>query len=126
MGPETTQNARTTIIKSGLSIVRIANDRNTCSLYRRVNAVRHSPLSDRRRRAGFAGNAGRARRKDGFDRQKTRSQSEVPSNAAATPPGLDLASLETRLRATNAIGMFTKRSRKNQIDDLLHEFEAFH
>jgi hypothetical protein len=41
-------------------------------------------------------------------------------------PALDLASLEQRLRDTHAIGLFTKLSLKNQVDDLLKEFRAFH
>jgi hypothetical protein len=49
------------------------------------------------------------------------SASEKPSAAA-----LDLASLEQRLRDTHAIGVFTKLSLKNQVDDLLDEFRAFH
>ena len=44
----------------------------------------------------------------------------------ASPANLDFASLESRLRATKAIGVFTKLSLKNQIDDLLHEFRLFH
>jgi hypothetical protein len=42
------------------------------------------------------------------------------------PPPLDLASLEQRLRDTKAIGVFTKISLKNQVDDLLTQFRAFH
>ena len=45
---------------------------------------------------------------------------------AATSASLDFASLETRLRATKAIGVFTKLALKNQIDDLLHEFKLLH
>jgi hypothetical protein len=45
---------------------------------------------------------------------------------AAAPPTLDLASLETRLRATKAIGVFTKLSLKNQVSDLLDQFKTFH
>jgi len=41
-------------------------------------------------------------------------------------PSLDLASLEQRLRDTHAIGVFTKLSLKNQVDDLLAEFRVFH
>jgi hypothetical protein len=41
-------------------------------------------------------------------------------------PALDLASLEQRLRDTHAIGLFTKLSLKNQVDDLLQQFRAFH
>jgi hypothetical protein len=39
---------------------------------------------------------------------------------------LDLASLEQRLRDTHAIGIFTKLSLKNQVDDLLAHFKSFH
>ena len=41
-------------------------------------------------------------------------------------PALDLTSLEQRLRDTRAIGLFTKLSLKNQVDDLLQQFRAFH
>jgi len=43
----------------------------------------------------------------------------------AEPP-LDLASLETRLRDTKAIGVLTKIALKNQVDDLLNQFRAFY
>ncbi|HEX3603904.1 MAG TPA: hypothetical protein VHU43_07410 [Steroidobacteraceae bacterium] len=46
--------------------------------------------------------------------------------AAPKPPSLDLNSLEQRLKDTRAIGVFTKLSLKNQVDDLLSEFRAFH
>jgi len=49
----------------------------------------------------------------------------APSPAAASP-SLDLASLEQRLRDTRAIGVFTKLSIKNQVDDLLAAFKGFH
>lgn len=39
---------------------------------------------------------------------------------------LDLASLETRLKETKAIGLFTKIALKNQVDDLLNEFRAYY
>jgi hypothetical protein len=42
------------------------------------------------------------------------------------PPPLDLVSLEQRLRDTKAIGVFTKISLKNQVDDLLTQFRTFH
>ena len=48
-----------------------------------------------------------------------------PSRQAAAPT-LDLKSLETRLRETKAIGVFTKLSLKNKVDDLLSQFRAFH
>lgn len=38
----------------------------------------------------------------------------------------DLAQLVARLRATKAIGFFTKLSLKNRIDDLLDRFRQFH
>jgi hypothetical protein len=47
------------------------------------------------------------------------------ASAAAKPaaaPTLDLAALEQRLRDTRAIGLFTKLSIKNQVDDLLDAF----
>jgi hypothetical protein len=46
--------------------------------------------------------------------------------APSPAPALDLTSLEQRLRETRAIGVFTKLSLKNQVDDLLGEFRAFH
>ena len=45
---------------------------------------------------------------------------------APAAPTLDLNSLEQRLKDTKAIGVFTKLSLKNQVDDLLGEFRAFH
>jgi hypothetical protein len=41
-------------------------------------------------------------------------------------PTLDLAGLEQRLRETHAIGVFTKLSLKNQVDDLLDQFRGFY
>ena len=43
----------------------------------------------------------------------------------AAPP-LDLTSLETRLKETNAIGVMTKIALKNQVDDLLNQFRAYY
>ena len=43
----------------------------------------------------------------------------------AAPP-LDLSALEQRLRDTHAIGVFTKLSLKNQVDDLLAQFRAYY
>ncbi|HEX4647762.1 MAG TPA: hypothetical protein VH111_02965 [Steroidobacteraceae bacterium] len=51
------------------------------------------------------------------------------AEARPTPPSaptLDLPSLEQRLKDTRAIGLFTKLSLKNQVDDLLGEFRIFH
>jgi hypothetical protein len=54
---------------------------------------------------------------------------EPPAPAAAkpeAPPPLDLKGLETRLKETKAIGVFTKLTLKNQVDDLLEQFRAFY
>lgn len=52
----------------------------------------------------------------------------APKPAAAKPaaPPLDLAALELRLRETKAIGVMTKLSLKNQVDDLLDKFRAYY
>jgi outer membrane biosynthesis protein TonB len=52
----------------------------------------------------------------------------VPAPAAPQPAAapLDLESLESRLRQTSAIGMFTKLSLKNQVNDLIDRFRAYH
>ena len=55
-----------------------------------------------------------------------------PRKESATPtpvkkeesPPLDLTALETRLKETKAIGLFTKIALKNQVDDLLDQFRA--
>jgi hypothetical protein len=44
----------------------------------------------------------------------------------AAAPALDLKTLEQRLRDTRAIGVFTKLSLKNQVDDLLAQFKTFY
>ena len=49
-----------------------------------------------------------------------------PAPVAAKAPALDLRSLEQRLKDTNAIGVMTKLSLKNQVDDLVAQFRAFH
>lgn len=53
---------------------------------------------------------------------------KTPATNSAPPaaPPLDLAALETRLKDTRAIGVFTKLSLKNQVDDLLSQFRAFY
>jgi hypothetical protein len=51
--------------------------------------------------------------------------SKAPPPVAKTPakaPPLDLNTLETQLKETEAIGFFTKITLKNQIDDLLDQF----
>jgi hypothetical protein len=50
----------------------------------------------------------------------------APVARPPAPPALDLAGLEQRLKDTHAIGLFTKLSLKNQVDDLLGAFRAFH
>ena len=42
------------------------------------------------------------------------------------PTTLDLAALKEQLRATKAIGVFTKISLKNQVDDLMGQFRDFY
>ncbi len=42
------------------------------------------------------------------------------------PPPLDLAALEKRLKETEAIGVFTKLTLKNQVDALLDQFRAYY
>jgi hypothetical protein len=50
-----------------------------------------------------------------------------PSPAPSTPkPQLDFKAMEQRLRNTSAIGVFTKLSIKNQVDDLLKAFRGYH
>lgn len=52
--------------------------------------------------------------------------SMTASSHAAATTALDLNGLEARLRETRAIGLFTKLSLKNQVDDLLEQFQEFH
>jgi hypothetical protein len=46
----------------------------------------------------------------------------APAPTPSASPTLNLADLEQRLRETRAIGVFTKLSLKNQVDDLLNAF----
>jgi hypothetical protein len=51
----------------------------------------------------------------------------APAPAAKPPqPQLDFKAMEQRLRDTSAIGVFTKLSIKNQVDDLLKAFRGYH
>jgi len=52
----------------------------------------------------------------------------APAPAAPQPAAapLDLKSLEARLRETRAIGVLTKLSLKNQVDDLVDKVRAYH
>ncbi len=57
--------------------------------------------------------------------KKKESATSGPGKQQAMPP-LDLETLEKRLRETNAIGVFTKITLKNQVDDLLDQFRAYY
>ena len=59
-------------------------------------------------------------------RRRPRRRPLHPLAAKPVAPPLDLKSLEARLRDTKAIGVFTKLSLKNQVDDLLEKFRAYH
>jgi hypothetical protein len=59
----------------------------------------------------------------------TQANKEVPPAATASAPAtpsLDLKSLEARLRETKAIGVLTKLTLKNQVDDLLDQFRMYY
>lgn len=65
--------------------------------------------------------------KDAAEESAAPRQSTTPRPGTPEgPPALDLTSLEKRLRETQAIGVFTKLSLKNQVDDLLEQLSAFH
>ena len=57
---------------------------------------------------------------------ETESSVATAAQKPAASLALDLAALEQRLRDTHAIGVFTKLSLKNQVDDLLGSFREFH
>lgn len=46
--------------------------------------------------------------------------------APAAAPALDLNTLEAQLKETKAIGLFTKITLKNQVDDLLGQFRKYY
>jgi hypothetical protein len=50
----------------------------------------------------------------------------APVQKPAAAPTLNLSDLEQRLRDTSAIGVFTKLSLKNQVDDLLNDFRTLY
>ncbi|WP_322629169.1 hypothetical protein [Halothiobacillus sp.] len=50
----------------------------------------------------------------------------VAQGGGKVAPALDLNSLETRLRETSALGVFTKLALKNQVNDLLDKFRAYY
>ncbi|NND43828.1 MAG: hypothetical protein HKN58_00795 [Xanthomonadales bacterium] len=51
---------------------------------------------------------------------------DSPAPEAAKKPQMDLDSLESRLRQTKAIGVFTKLELKSQVNDLLKDVENYH
>lgn len=54
---------------------------------------------------------------------------KAPAPVAAAPAGpapLDLKTLEQQLKETKAIGVMTKLSLKNQVDDLLEQFRDYY
>jgi len=50
----------------------------------------------------------------------------APPKQAAAAPTLDLDGLEARLKQTKAIGLMTKLSLRNKVDDLLAQFRQHH
>jgi hypothetical protein len=58
--------------------------------------------------------------------QPPKKEAVAAEPAKKAEPPLDLTSLETRLKETKAIGVLTKLSLKNQVDDLLNQFRAFY
>jgi hypothetical protein len=58
-------------------------------------------------------------------RARSETSTGVPAKGPSAAP-LDLKSLETRLKETPAIGVFTKLALKNQIDELLDRFRGFY
>ena len=58
--------------------------------------------------------------------QPRKKPSATPSSGKPGAPPLDLTALETRLKETKAIGVFTKITLKNQVDDLLNQFRAYY
>ena len=49
-----------------------------------------------------------------------------PPLASPAPPALDLNALKEQLKETKAIGVFTKITLKNQVDDLLDQFRDYY
>jgi hypothetical protein len=57
---------------------------------------------------------------------KAQPKPEASAQAKPAAPPLDLDSLERRLKETDAIGVMTKLSLKNQVDDLLDQFRDYY
>ena len=58
--------------------------------------------------------------------EQPRKKEESPAVTRNPEPPLDVAGLTTRLRDTDAIGVFTKLALKNQVDDMLEQFRLHH
>jgi len=58
--------------------------------------------------------------------EQPRKKEDPPAVTRNPEPPLDVAGLTTRLRDTNAIGVFTKLALKNQVDDLMKQFRTHH
>ncbi len=58
--------------------------------------------------------------------QKKSVATSGPVKSPPSAPALDLTALETRLKETKAIGVFTKITLKNQVDDLLDQFRGYY
>jgi hypothetical protein len=58
--------------------------------------------------------------------QPPQQKTVVAAPAPAAPPPMALATLEQRLKDTDAIGVFTKLALKNQVDDLLNRAKTHH
>jgi hypothetical protein len=56
----------------------------------------------------------------------SRQHTTPPAVAMPKAPPLDLASLEQRLKETQAIGLLTKITLRNQVGDLLNQFRSFY
>jgi hypothetical protein len=59
-------------------------------------------------------------------KQVTPAASAAPPRETAAGPTLDLNALKAQLKQTKAIGIFTKLTLKNQVDDLLAQFRQHH
>jgi hypothetical protein len=59
-------------------------------------------------------------------KQKAPGASPAPPRETLAGQTLDLDALKTQLRQTKAIGVFTKLTLKNQVDDLLDKFRQHH
>jgi hypothetical protein len=96
-----------------------------------MTSTKPKPATPPRKNEPGAAPAAGAPKSDAARPPTSSSSAAAPAAAKANPPppaaaALDLTSLEQRLKDTRAIGVFTKLSLKNQVDDLLSQFRAFH